>query len=717
MESPVSAPLLYQRSYPQTRTYRSLLHLCSSFDREPRVSIATLDVLHDLVLRSEPAQVPLREACELGEVCVDENLQENVSMLESKPEGGTDEKRGYKAETISQEQSLMIEDVFECIDLQDTSAVVGVQSNDFFDEFELMINESEDFVPESCMNLFEALDVNDYDENGIAKQPFDFVSNVAEKPGLQVDTIESDTKVFEIIGCKEEEAPKLVESEEVISSGALKTSSLTLQRDVEVEKPVNSTQVLLDSVSRIVEDDDVEEGEISGDDMLVEDDDDSLVERHEKTNISLDVVDKRGEGVGNSHHIGLYSIGSSSFCGVGTASIVDNQAKETEQTSYNEEKMDLGTSIKKRSARSKAAKDRKRANFRKKRAQERIALGVKKLKLKTVAPKPKPIKYCRHYRKGRCHEGEKCKFSHDFTPETKSLPCCHFATQSCMKGDDCPYDHDLSKYPCKNFIANGFCYRGDNCLFSHKVNTINPNSLGTPQSSSDAPSMNVTAASSTNIVAASQNSNKQTVREAIAKIPGIQARVSSSVAFFKPPSQHNQRNSSDASPSKISERPQIPPPFKKPSVAPKGISFLSLDRISQEKDTAKLSPASKQNTHNTDNQSLNQSQQRNFLPQAAPKETSSMLVATEEHKALNQEPREPESSINLKTRRFQSHIQSSLNSAMKLAAEFETAKVERHTNHPVEEAGNKGDVKVTRNSGNISSKILEFLSSFSDLKT
>lgn len=44
------------------------------------------------------------------------------------------------------------------------------------------------------------------------------------------------------------------------------------------------------------------------------------------------------------------------------------------------------------------------AKARKKRAQERIALGVKKLKLKPVAPKPKPIKYCRHYLKGRCHE-------------------------------------------------------------------------------------------------------------------------------------------------------------------------------------------------------------------------------------------------------------------------------------------------------------------------
>ncbi|CAH8300121.1 unnamed protein product, partial [Eruca vesicaria subsp. sativa] len=60
-------------------------------------------------------------------------------------------------------------------------------------------------------------------------------------------------------------------------------------------------------------------------------------------------------------------------------------------------------------------------------------------------------------------------------------PCRYFATQSCMKGDDCPYDHDLSKYPCNNFVTNGFCRRGDKCLFSHK---------GTPQAASDRPGAN-----------------------------------------------------------------------------------------------------------------------------------------------------------------------------------------------------------------------------------
>ncbi|KAL0283917.1 UNVERIFIED_CONTAM: Zinc finger CCCH domain-containing protein 65 [Sesamum angustifolium] len=66
-------------------------------------------------------------------------------------------------------------------------------------------------------------------------------------------------------------------------------------------------------------------------------------------------------------------------------------------------------------------------------------------------------------------KGEKCKFSHDTVPLTKSKPCGHFARHSCMKGDDCPFDHQLSKYPCNNYAANGFCSRGSDCLFSHEI--------------------------------------------------------------------------------------------------------------------------------------------------------------------------------------------------------------------------------------------------------
>lgn len=226
------------------------------------------------------------------------------------------------------------------------------------------------------------------------------------------------------------------------------------------------------------------------------------------------------------------------------------------------------------------------------------------------------------------------------------------------------------------------------------------------------------AAASFSFGVSPQKSNKQTVREAIAKLPTIQARVSNPVAFLKPSSQSNKRNSPDASLSpKINEHvtpPQIPP-LRKPSVAPKGMSFLSLDKTSQEEGTEKPSLGSKQNAESFDSQSLKPSQDKSFLPLVPPKGTSFLSFASDEHKALNQEPQEPASSKHLKTRP-NSHIQSSLNSAMKLAAEFESAKVERRTNDPVE-AVNKSNVtmntSIARNSGNVSSKVLEFLSSFS----
>ncbi|CAH9143382.1 unnamed protein product [Cuscuta epithymum] len=104
-----------------------------------------------------------------------------------------------------------------------------------------------------------------------------------------------------------------------------------------------------------------------------------------------------------------------------------------------------------------------------KQAEKNRKLGVKRLKLPPQIMKPKKVSYCHHYLKGRCHEGEKCNFSHDTIPLTKSTPCCHFARNSCMKGDNCPYDHQLSKYPCNNFASMGFCSRGAKCLFSHDV--------------------------------------------------------------------------------------------------------------------------------------------------------------------------------------------------------------------------------------------------------
>ncbi|KAM0864389.1 hypothetical protein ACQ4PT_043981 [Festuca glaucescens] len=115
-------------------------------------------------------------------------------------------------------------------------------------------------------------------------------------------------------------------------------------------------------------------------------------------------------------------------------------------------------------------KAKKTKNKRVKRAQQRVADGVKRLKLAPII-KPKVVQYCHFYLNGKCQQGNTCKFSHDTTPLTKSKPCTHFARGSCLKGDDCPYDHELSKYPCHNFVENGTCFRGDKCKFSHVVPT------------------------------------------------------------------------------------------------------------------------------------------------------------------------------------------------------------------------------------------------------
>ncbi|KAJ4950467.1 hypothetical protein NE237_027299 [Protea cynaroides] len=123
---------------------------------------------------------------------------------------------------------------------------------------------------------------------------------------------------------------------------------------------------------------------------------------------------------------------------------------------------------KKRGSSSENRKMKKKLQKKRKRAKENKLLGVKRLKLHPVL-KPKPVTYCTHYLRGRCWQGDSCKYSHDTIPLTKSTPCKHFARNLCLKGDDCPFDHELSKYPCDNYMSKGSCIRGDKCLFSHKI--------------------------------------------------------------------------------------------------------------------------------------------------------------------------------------------------------------------------------------------------------
>ncbi|XP_060675054.1 zinc finger CCCH domain-containing protein 7 isoform X2 [Ziziphus jujuba] len=204
---------------------------------------------------------------------------------------------------------------------------------------------------------------------------------------------------------------------------------------------------------------------------------------------------------------------------------------------------------KKRGPPSKEKKAKKKKRDRKKRADKNRQLGVKRLKLVPMS-KPKTPTFCRHFLKGRCQEGDKCKFSHDTIPLTKSKPCCHFARHSCMKGDDCPFDHQLSKYPCSNFASMGSCNRGDDCMFSHKIphkeDTANASNVMKPELKST--SLLDNSRSKEKLIS---NGASQKNYNALCHSKEIHSRV------------YNKQNTKDAV-SKQSE------------AAPKGTSFLSV---------------------------------------------------------------------------------------------------------------------------------------------
>ncbi|KAL3814178.1 hypothetical protein ACJIZ3_015446 [Penstemon smallii] len=148
--------------------------------------------------------------------------------------------------------------------------------------------------------------------------------------------------------------------------------------------------------------------------------------------------------------------------------VLQENATEKQISDASMEDVDVNKKKRKKGPLTKERRAKKKRKERIKRAENNRKLGIKRLKLQPVL-KPKTVTFCRHYLQGRCHEGEKCKFSHDTVPLTKSKPCSYFARQSCMKGDDCPFDHQLSKYPCDNHTLKGFCSRGSDCLFSHEI--------------------------------------------------------------------------------------------------------------------------------------------------------------------------------------------------------------------------------------------------------
>ncbi|OMO67272.1 Zinc finger, CCCH-type [Corchorus capsularis] len=271
------------------------------------------------------------------------------------------------------------------------------------------------------------------------------------------------------------------------------------QKEMELEKFV-CTNDGIPSPVRMVEDEEPEEGEIFGDIQHVNESVDILIE--DALLLQKKEEEKQDSGCAlDGKHLRCNEVSTAYDKDLQTAQIanrvteVDPKGNERAQMvsklgkmhrkegsgkvikqsgSENQviksiEKKDVGVCNKNKQGQSPAKKkEKKKRNKRKRRAEKNKQLGVKRLKLETVL-KPRVVSYCRHYLKGRCYEGEKCKYSHDTVPLTKSQPCCHFARQSCMKGDECPFDHELSKYPCTSFMTKGSCVRGDACLFSHKM--------------------------------------------------------------------------------------------------------------------------------------------------------------------------------------------------------------------------------------------------------
>nr|GMD50533.1 zinc finger CCCH domain-containing protein 65 isoform X4 [Ipomoea batatas] len=325
--------------------------------------------------------------------------------------------------------------------------------------------------------------------------------HVGESDLVQVQKMDKKISVYEacatIESCfmdEDNEVSLLVQGSEEKSHAAEKNLLEGMEhglqlKEMELKNLISASGAANSSVHDTVVEE-IEEGEISGDAGVSDESDSNMFEDTvslEQGHTHKDVETKKIDGFDNVVHSEIVNgqvdgrnVDSFAACLPLKAVSLENATKSTVQahaqgflcnmylTKSKASVANEGKRKKKRDPITKERRAKKKCKERIKRAQKNIKLGVKRLKLPPIV-KPKTVSYCRHYQKGRCQEGEKCKFSHDIIPLTKSKPCRHFARHSCMKGDDCPFDHQLSKYPCNNFVSNGFCSRGVDCLFLHKV--------------------------------------------------------------------------------------------------------------------------------------------------------------------------------------------------------------------------------------------------------
>ncbi|XP_022754870.1 zinc finger CCCH domain-containing protein 65-like isoform X2 [Durio zibethinus] len=412
----------------------------------------------------------------------------------------------------------------------------------------------------------------------------------------QVDMEGGNTKIIEAFGFSSDKSMTVEvskSSEKVEDQSSLSKTNATCekieiqQKEMELEKFVCSNDRLA-SPGHMVEDGELEEGEIFGDIQLVNDSVDTLLDN---AVVSEKKVEEKQVSVGAFDDKHLHCNEESKdddkdpeFTSFNTnVARIANRVTEGELEGSERDQMvfELGTTPRKEGSgniqkqigsSNQAIKANKKKNKRKKRAERNRQLGVKRLKLQTVL-KPKTVTYCRHYLKGRCYEGEKCKYSHDTVPLTKSQPCSHFARHSCLKGDECPFDHQLSKYPCINYMTKGFCGRGDDCLFSHKMSPAGDGaSLSNAHELQPKPSLqgdsdmrlnigrtshkNVDA-SSCSVGAVSHKSKKQIVAETPTKTPDLACKGVNSLFVSKSSMVESSKLNQGSSSQKINESGRV----------------------------------------------------------------------------------------------------------------------------------------------------------------
>ncbi|XVE54061.1 hypothetical protein DITRI_Ditri03aG0052100 [Diplodiscus trichospermus] len=611
VEAPFSFPP-HRRSHLRSGTYRNLVRLVSLCYGDSPLATAppiiplpqTLDNDNN---RDEPGGDDVREP---GSSVVPDNREHaNMQAREGKMvdggfEGIVSQNKGFS------DTQMVIDEIEQIMQIEEGQALLnqndlmvnsimegtGFQDGEFgggqmlMTELENILKGNEDKDKSSnCLTMWldhnqgdNSVGVSMNNQEGLHDHPLVAMDESGKVAQPQVDLEGGDQNIIEAIGFSSGErltGEGSKSSEKVENQSSLPMTNTVhekfeiQQKEMEIEKLVCSNG-RMSYPDQIVEDGELEEGEIFGDIQLVNESIDKLLDdvlvpekKLEEKQLSGGTFDDKRlhcneQSTANNKDPECNSFNTNAALITSRATEGKLEGSERDQVvseigrMHREEgsgkilktsgskkqvikskKKDDGVCNKKRQSPSPAnKKEKKKRNKRKKRAEKNRQLGVKRLKLQTVL-KPKPVTYCRHYLKGRCYEGEKCKYSHDTVPLTKSQPCSHFARHSCMKGDDCPFDHQLSKYPCTNYLTKGFCGRGDGCLFSHKIspegdiaslpNTGEHQLKPSLQGDSDmrlnigGPSHKNVDASSCSVAAFSQKGKKQIVAETPNRTPDL----------------------------------------------------------------------------------------------------------------------------------------------------------------------------------------------------